>query len=311
LGHRRVNYAEAAWAVAGFAATVIVSVAWVPLRSGQPNIEVGLLLIVVVTAVGVSGRRTAVLAAALGAAASFTFFDTEPYDHFTISRSSDVVTAASLVVVGLITGELALRVARQRRNDQSATGDLSRVREASALLAAGEELVIMIGAVAQNLTRQLQLLDCWFVAEPIAAGTPTVERDGALRLAPATAAPSQLVDQAAVAPVVLHAVGPRIPARATSASSAPASSAPANPTHVGPTPPVVSDRVELALPVWALGQVVGHFVLHVRPGTVLGRDHLQVAVTLADQVGASLAAQAPMPPSPLSPPPVANLRVIH
>jgi K+-sensing histidine kinase KdpD len=238
---------------------LVVAAAWIPLRSGQPNVEVGLILVAVVTAVGVSGRRAAVIAAAVSAAASFTFFDTQPYDHFAISRQPDVVTAVSLVVVGIATGELAVRVARQRRSDLSVAGELSRVREAASLLAAGEELVVMIGAVAQKLRRQLRLQDCWFAAEPITEGTPTVARDGTIR------------------------------------------------------PSSERSPIDTALPVWALGQVVGHFVLQPQPGATFDRERLQVAVTLADQVGAALAAQAP-PPLPATPtpdPPKPNLRVIH
>ena len=190
---RRARWARWSWvdlvaAAGGLLAALAVAVAWIPLRSGQPNVEVGLLLVAVVTAVGVTGRRAAVVAAALSAAVSFTYFDTEPYEHFAISRQPDVVTAISLVVVGLVTGELALRVARQR-GERSVTGDLSRIREAASLLATGEELVVMIGEVAQKLRRQLHLQDCWFEAETIPPGTLTVERDGTVRARTASPLP--------------------------------------------------------------------------------------------------------------------------
>ena len=54
----------------------------------------------------------------------------------------------------------------------------------------------------------------------------------------------------------------------------------------------------VALPVYALGQIVGHFVLKPRPESGVPTDRLRAAVTLADQVGAALAAQAPPPPTP-------------
>jgi hypothetical protein len=306
----RARWGDVVGAAAGFVVALVVAVAWVPFRSGQPNVEVGLLLVAVVTAVGVSGRRAAVVAAALGAAVSFTYFDTEPYDHFVISRQPDVATAVSLIVVGLITGELAVRVARQRRNDQSATGDLGRVREAASLLAAGEELVVMIGAVAHNVQRQLQLSDCWFVAEPIPEGTPTVERDGSLHSAPACR-PEAAAPEAAH-PEIAHPEIARLGvARLEAPKPSPGQASPV-PARAGPASPApASDQVEMALPVWALGQVVGHFVLQAGPTATLERERLRVAVTLADQVGASLAAQAPMPPPPPEQTPVPNLRVIH
>ena len=224
-------------------AALIVALAWIPIRTEQPNVLVALALVVIITATGASSSRPAVIAAAVTAALAFTFFDTEPYERFTISRQPDIETAVSLVVVGFITGELAVRVARQRGSDRSAAGDLSRVRAAASLLALGEELVVMIGAVAEQLTRVLDLQDCWFSTEPVPVGTSVIDRDGHL------------------------SVG------VTGAS---------------------------ALPVWGLGEVLGHFLLESRTAVPLRHEQLLVAVTLADQVGAALAAQAPTP-SPSDP----------
>lgn len=61
-----------------------------------------------------------------------------------------------------------------------------------------------------------------------------------------------------------------------------------------------------ALPVLSLGVVVGRFVLEPSPATGWRREDVLLAVTLADQVGAALAAQAPMidppDPAPIAPP---------
>jgi uncharacterized protein DUF4118 len=162
------------------AAAIGVAIAWVPIRRDNSSVDVALALLVVIAAAGATGRRAAVAWAAVSAGAGFTFFDTTPYDHFTITKSPDVVTAVLLVVVGSATGELAVRVARQRRRDRSGHGDMGRVRRVSASLAAGEELVMMIGSVAEELTRLLDLQDCWFTAEPIDAGAFCVSRDGRL-----------------------------------------------------------------------------------------------------------------------------------
>lgn len=250
---------------------VALAGAWTPVRAAQSNVVVALAMVAAVAGVGMTGRRAAVVMSALCAAAAFTFFDTAPYERFTISRRSDVITAVSLFVVGLVIGELAIRLAQQRRAGRSVTGDLRRVGEAASLLAAGEELVVMIGAVAEQLEHQLHLADCWYLAEPIAPGTWCVGRDGSLDRAPGIAGPA------------------------------------------------ADGRREVVLPVWALGQVVGHFVLKVAPGSTpagLTADRLRVAVTLADQVGGALAAQAPPPPLPPGPgvggdPPGPTLRVLH
>lgn len=252
-------------ATASFGVAVGVAAAWIPFRAGHSNVDVALALVVVMTAAGVTRRRAAVLGAVVGAALAFTFFDTQPFDRLSMARDPDIFTAVSLVVVGLITGELALRVARQRRSDGSATSELSRVREAASALALGEELVVMIGGVADKLILVLDLRDCWFSAEAPEAGSLVVGRDGNLTESP--------------------------PAEA---------GAPAAKAWPGG---------DVALPVWGLGQIVGHFLL--RPRRPLGRPQLLVAVTLADQVGAALAAQAPVVPLAAADAPAPNLRVVH
>jgi Domain of unknown function (DUF4118) len=232
-------------------AALTVAVAWIPLRSHEATVDVALALVVVITAMGASGRRPAVVSAAVTAALSYTFFDTAPYERFAVSRLPDVVTGVLLVVVGLVTGELAVRVARQRYADLTVTGDLGRVRDAASLLAAGEELIVMIGSVADELVRLLDLRDCWFAAEPIEPGELCIGRDGTLSRAGGNAT------------IVRSAY-----------------------RH--------SDQV--ALPVWGQGQILGHFVLEVPATVLLPRDQLLVAITLSDQVGAALYAQAPPVP---------------
>ncbi len=49
------------------------------------------------------------------------------------------------------------------------------------------------------------------------------------------------------------------------------------------------------LPVRGGGEVLGHFVLRPEPGVRVSRELLVVAVALADQVGAALAARHPRP----------------
>jgi K+-sensing histidine kinase KdpD len=246
-----------------------VATAWIPFRQHASNVDVALVLMVVITGAGVTGRRPAVAAAAIAAAVGFTFFDTNPYDDFAITRPSDIVTAALLVVAGMATGELAVRVIQQRRrSDISTADDMSRVRNAATSLAAGDELVPMIGAVAADLTRLLGLRACDYSAEPIEAGSVWVSRDGRLRR-----------DEEQIGWLA-----------------------------------AMSSRRAVSLPVWGQGQVLGHFVLHpgLEPPTA---SQLLVAVTLSDQVGAALFAQAPPAPADpgpgAHPPPGPGLRVVR
>lgn len=223
------------------------AVAWIPLRAGHSDAIVALAMVLVITATGACRSRSAVLAAAASAAVTFTFFDTQPYERFTIAKQTDVATAASLVVVGLLTAELALRMVRARRTETAASTLLERVQGAASLVAQGEELLVLIGAVAGQLVAVVGAEACSFSAERLDPGIPVVDRSG-------------------------HLVPPPDPRTA-----------------------------QVALPVWALGEVVGHFVLESRRPSTLPAERLLVGLTLADQVGAALAAQAPLPPLPPGP----------
>lgn len=253
------------WLAVAVALPLALAVAWVPVRQRLPNVDVALALVAAVMVTGASRRRHAVVVAAVVAAAAFAFFDTRPFDHWAMSRQPDVETTVALVVVGIAAGELALRVARQRA--AAAGTDLSRVQDTAALLATGEELAVIIAAVAEELATLLLLADCWFDSDPEAWAGAWVDRDGALRQ-------------------------PQSPRR----------------RRRGP-----GGADEVALPVWGMGQVLGRFVLRPTPGVALTHERLLVAVTLADQVGAGLAAQAPPPAPPPGSPlaPLPPLRVVR
>lgn len=77
--------------------------------------------------------------------------------------------------------------------------------------------------------------------------------------------------------------------------------------------PDLAERRALAaeLPVVAQGCPVGRFVLEFAPGAVPSTDRLQVAVTLADHVGAAFLAQAPPPLPPEVPEPERGLRLLR
>lgn len=235
--------------VVGVAASAGVAAAWIPIRTRVSNVNAALLLVAVVAAVGLLGRRGPVLLSAAVAAIAFDALDTAPYGTLAIDRAQDVVTTIVLALVGAGCGELALRLWRARR---AATGPegFRRVRQAAALVASGEETVLVLGSVGNEISRLLHLADCCFEAGIPPSPLPEVTR------------------QSGIEPP-LEAAG------------------------------------ELALPVWASGRRIGYYRMVLAPGAVLDRESLTVAVTLADQAGAALAAFEPIdqvePPEPGSP----------
>lgn len=251
------------WAAAGAILPVAVATVWIPIRGRFSNVDVALALVAVVMVLGAGRRRLAVVVGAVSSALSFAYFDTQPYERFVMSRQPDVETTIAVVAMGLVGGELALRVARQRLATRQGTGDLSRVRDAATLLATGEELVVVIGAVAGELSILLGLRDCWFEAEGVSGGSSWVDRAGDI----------QRPQRGRGRPQLFH---------------------PGPTAYPGPRP-YTARWDEVILPVWGHGDVIGRFMMRVTPGVPLVRERLLVAVTLADQVGAALMAQGPLP----------------
>ena len=227
--------------------------------------EAALALVIVDTVAGASRRRAALLGAVTMAVIGFTYFDTQPYERFQIGRSSDLVIALLLAVVGLTTGELTLRAVRGRADEQSAAGRLRRVQDAASLVARGEELAVLTDTVAGEIEALLPgVQQCWFSSDALPDGTIELDRSGR------------------------HSLG-------------------------GGSPSVVC-----ALPVWALGQVVGHYLIGPASALADAADgQLLTATALADQVGAAFAVHVGLPPVPAASTssgdrrPAAALRVVR
>jgi K+-sensing histidine kinase KdpD len=177
-------------------APFLLAVAWIPVRARFPNADLALILVVAVGAIGALGRRSAVAIASVSAALWFEFFDTLPYDRLSIARSPDIETTLVLALTGVIVGELGWWTVRHRRSMRVETEELTTVRTAAELVASGEELVIVIDAVAGQLKTLLGLASCHFEAPEGRSPDAAVTRDGAVsagsRLAPVNGHPLSL-----------------------------------------------------------------------------------------------------------------------
>ncbi|MBO0713826.1 MAG: DUF4118 domain-containing protein [Acidimicrobiales bacterium] len=244
---RRRRVVEAAFLAGGFLLPLGLAAAWLPSRGHLPNTDVALALVLAVTLTGGSGRRAVVAVSAVSALFWFDFFHTAPYDQLSIDRSHDLATTLLLLAVGLLAGELALRVKRHRTRDNRSAEGVARIHAAAELVAAGERSELVIEAVAGELMDLLGLRGCSFEPSP-GVGVSGVGRQP-----------------------------------------------PTGPAHL------------VELPVRGQGQVFGRFVLDPEGDRALPADRLLVAVSLADQVGATLAAQ---PPSRGGPPDRPTLRVV-
>lgn len=259
---------------AGIILPLAIAVAWIPVRSRLPNVDLALVLIVAVVGLGALGSRTAVLVASVSAALWFEFFDTAPFERLGIARSPDVETTLILAVVAVMVGELAVRTTRHRSLARTDFEKLSSIRSTAELIASGEELVHVIDAVADDLTRLLGLSACSFESTEPDPTRSRLTREG--RLLP--------------------------PERRPALGLSPAGS---------PGAAFVSGRSadDAELPVVVQGTAIGHFVLGFRSDEPPPQDRLLIAVTLADNVGAAFLAQAP-PPLPPDKQPALRLKLL-
>ncbi len=256
----------------GLTLPLAIAIAWIPVRSRLPNVDLALVLIVAVAGLGSLQSRTAVYLASVSAALWFEFFDTAPFERLGIARSPDVETTLILAVVAVMVGELAVRTTRHRDYARREFEKLSSIRSTAELIASGEELVHVIEAVAADLTTLLGLSTCSFESSEPDPGRSALTREG--RLVPPER-PSLLAPPAGH----LEHGGARV--------------------QVG----------DVELPVIVQGTVLGQFVLQFPAGELPQRDHLLIAVTLADNVGAAFLAQAP-PPLPPDKQPSLRLKLL-
>ncbi|HEX5267809.1 MAG TPA: DUF4118 domain-containing protein [Acidimicrobiales bacterium] len=165
-----------------------VAVAWIPLRRSLPNTDVALVLVATIAPVARLGGHVATGFGSVSAALSFGYFHTEPYGHWQIAHARDVETTVLIVLVGVFVGELTLRVFHHRAAAARGSADLAVLAETAELMAVGDDPGLVLGAVAGELVRLLDLADCEFSAEPPSRSCPWVGRDGILSTAAAPGA---------------------------------------------------------------------------------------------------------------------------
>ena len=134
------------WAVAGFAASIVIGVLLRPLResAGLENVVVVYVIVVALTAA--IGGRAAGLASSLSAALAYTWFFTTPFDTLRIDSWEQVATVVLLFVAGLL-ASLGGRVTRRARVEDREEADVLQVLTAVNLAAARTGLKADVVAV--------------------------------------------------------------------------------------------------------------------------------------------------------------------
>ena len=166
--------------VASALVPALVATAWIPLRRSLPNADIALVLVATIAVVARLGGRIGTVLGSASAALSFGYLHTEPYGHWQIAHARDVETTVLIVLVGVLVGNLTLRVFHHRAVADRGSRDLAVMAETAELMAVGDDPGLVLEAVAGELRRLLRLSDCEFAAGPPTGAHRWVERDGSL-----------------------------------------------------------------------------------------------------------------------------------
>ena len=150
----------------GGLAPIVAGAALVAVRGHIANVNVALILGVIVVASGAIGGRMSGTVAALTAAASFDFFHTRPYLSLLIHDADDVEMTILLLVLGLISGQLAWRGRVTARQRDGGRGGLDQIRRLADQVAQGRDSTDIIATARADLIELFQLVDCQFEAAP-------------------------------------------------------------------------------------------------------------------------------------------------
>ena len=152
-----------------------------PVRSGFPNTDTALALILVVVAVATNGDRLAGVLAAVSAAVWFDFFLTRPYEQFSITGRNDIETTVLLLVIGVAVTELAVWGRRQHAAASRRAGYLDGIGSAAQAVASGGSPSVLIEQVTSQLTSLLALQSCQFQYGVAGLGRPArLRHDGSV-----------------------------------------------------------------------------------------------------------------------------------
>ncbi len=167
--------------LAGVVAPLLLTVILVPFRSGFPNTDAALALMLVVVAVAANGYRLAGIVAAVSAAVWFDFFLTRPYERFTITRTTDIETTLLILVIGVAVTEIAVWGRRQHLAASRRAGYLEGINAAAEAVAVGGSSSALIDQVCGQLSRLLALRSCRFQYGVAGVGRPArLQHDGRL-----------------------------------------------------------------------------------------------------------------------------------
>jgi hypothetical protein len=161
-----------------FCGPLVAAAVMVTVRAHVANTGLALIMVAVVVATVVPGRRGAAVVAGISAGVWFDFFLTKPYESFTMNRGADQETTALLIVVAVAVGEIAARSRHHHTETVHAWTDLAGIAKVTETVAGNASPGEIIEAVRAELTSLLFLQACLFDATGTQRTTPYLDRNG-------------------------------------------------------------------------------------------------------------------------------------
>ncbi len=149
----------------------------VPFRTAFAGAASSLVFVAVIVAIAVVGSRIAGVLATISSTLWFDLFLTRPYERLAITHRTDIETAVSLLVVGVVVTELA---ARNRHHHSAAATESVYVRlmyRFSELVSSGAPAADVLEQAQHELINLLGLRSCRFEYGPGQRPRLTMEHD--------------------------------------------------------------------------------------------------------------------------------------
>jgi hypothetical protein len=161
----------AGWVIA-IGGPLALSGVMVAFRGEFRTVNAALVLVLAVLAAALVGGRRGGIAAALVAAASFDFFFTRPYYSFSINHRDDLETTLVLLVVGLVVGELVVRMRRSLLAAEASRREVHRVRRVAEVGAGGGASGRLVDVVRTEVVELLGARGARFERPPFQTALP-------------------------------------------------------------------------------------------------------------------------------------------
>ena len=164
------------WVVAVLGPVVISGILVLVRDELYPTNAALVLVLPVLAAAILCGRRGGVVSAVV-AALCFDFFFTRPYSSFSIDRGDDIETMVVLLVVGLVVGELVVRAWRSRYLAYTSRREVDQVRRVAELAAGQGSTGRLITIVENEVVEILGARGARFERSPFLTSLPRLGHD--------------------------------------------------------------------------------------------------------------------------------------